>query len=245
MKIRDRDREAILQSLRAGVVPGRGLQHIQVGRANELAALIRDIDRIADCGTAVRFIIGAYGSGKTFFLNLVRSVALERKLVVVRADLTPDRRLFSTGGQARALYAELMRNMSTRSADTGALSGVVERFVATAVRDARENGVKPEIVIQENLASLAEMAGGYDFAYVVECYWRGYDQGKEQLMADAIRWLRAEFVTRTDARKALGVRTIIEDATFYDNIKLTAKLVQLAGYRGFSMVPERPRWSGR
>ena len=231
-RIRDRDREAILQSLRAGVVPGRGLDLIMVGRANELAALIRDIDRIADSGTAIRFIIGAYGSGKTFFLNLVRSVALERKLVVVSADLSPDRRLFSTRGQARALYAELMRNMSTRSVDTGALSGVVERFVATAVKDAREMGAQPEIVIQENLNSLAEMAGGYDFAHVVECYWRGHHLGEAQLMTDAIRWLRAEFSTRTDARKALGVRTIIDDDTFYQNIKLTARLVQLAGYRG-------------
>ena len=231
-KIRDRDREAILQSLRAGVVPRRGLQHVQVGRANELTALISDIDRVADSGTAIRFIIGAYGSGKTFFLNLVRSVALERKLVVITADLTPDRRLFSTGGQARTLYAELMRNMSTRTADSGALPGVVERFVSTAVRDARDRNVKPEVVIQESLASLSEMAGGYDFAYVVECYWKGYDTGDEQLKVNAIRWLRAEFSTRTDARKALGVRTIIDDATFYDNIKLTAKLVKLAGYQG-------------
>ena len=231
-KIRDRDREAILQSLRAGVVPRRGLQHVQVGRGDELNALISDIDRVADRGTAIRFIIGAYGSGKTFFLNLVRSVALERKLVTVSADLTPDRRLFSTGGQARTLYAELMRNMATRTTESGALPGVVERFVSNCVRDARERGVRPDVVIQERMASLSELSGGYDFASVVECYWKGFDTGDEQLKTDATRWLRAEFATRTDARKALGVRTIIDDATFYDNIKLTAKLVKLAGYEG-------------
>ncbi len=230
--IRERDREAILQSLRAGVVPRRGLQHVQVGRAKELLALIGDIDRIADSGTAIRFIIGAYGSGKTFFLNLVRSIALERKLVAITADLTPDRRLFSTGGHSRTLYAELMRNMSTRTTDSGALPGVVERFVSSAVRDARTENVAPAVVIQERMASLSEMAGGYDFASVVECYWKGYDTGDERLKTNAIRWLRAEFATRTDARKALGVRTIIDDATFYDNLKLTAKLVRLAGYRG-------------
>lgn len=230
--IRERDREAILQSLRAGVVPRRGLQHVQVGRAKELLALIGDIDRIADSGTAIRFIIGAYGSGKTFFLNLVRSIALERKLVAITADLTPDRRLFSTSGHSRTLYAELMRNMSTRTTDSGALPGVVERFVSSAVWDARTENVAPAVVIQERMASLSEMAGGYDFASVVECYWKGYDTGDEQLKTNAIRWLRAEFATRTDARKALGVRTIIDDATFYDNLKLTAKLVRLAGYRG-------------
>ncbi|HET8796336.1 MAG TPA: BREX system ATP-binding domain-containing protein, partial [Thermoanaerobaculia bacterium] len=108
--IKPKHREAIIQSLRAGVVPRVGQQHIQVGRHDEVRALVTDIDRVADAGSAIRFIIGEYGSGKTFFLNLVRSIALERNLVAINADLSPDRRLHATGGQARSLYAELMRN---------------------------------------------------------------------------------------------------------------------------------------
>src|SRR5439155_2216199 len=127
---RPRERDAIIQSLGAGVVPHIGQQHIQVGRADEVKALLKDIERIADGGTGIRFVIGEYGSGKTFFLNLIRSIALERKVVTVHADLTPDRRLQATGGQARALYAELMRNLATRAkTDGGALASVVERFV--------------------------------------------------------------------------------------------------------------------
>src|ERR1035437_8203861 len=113
--IRPRDRDAVLQSLRAGVVPRLGIHLIQVGRSSEVKALLQDIDRIADGGSSVRFAIGAYGSGKTFFLNLIRSVALEKKLVTAHADLNPDRRLQSTTGQARSLFSELMRNMATRA----------------------------------------------------------------------------------------------------------------------------------
>ncbi len=146
--IRPKDRDAVLQSLRAGVVPRTALHLIQVGRAKEVEALLRDIERIADGGSAIRFVIGEYGSGKTFFLNLIRSVALEKKLVTVHADLTPDRRLQASGGQARSLYAELMRNISTRSKpDGGAMSSVVERFVAEALRQSRETGARPEDVI--------------------------------------------------------------------------------------------------
>ena len=68
--IRPKERDAILQSLRAGVVPRTGQQHIQVGRAAEVEALIGNIKRVADGGSAVRFVIGEYGSGKTFFLHL-------------------------------------------------------------------------------------------------------------------------------------------------------------------------------
>jgi BREX system ATP-binding protein BrxC/D len=230
--IRDRDRGAILQSLRAGVVPRRGLHLVQVGRGREIEALISDLDRVSDSGTTVRFIIGAYGSGKTFFLNLVRSVALEKRLVTVSADLTPERRIYSTGGHARALYAELMASMSTRSSDTGALPAVVERFVSMAVQEARSAGRTPESVIQDKLTSLSEMVGGYDFAQVIECYWRGHDTGDDELKASAIRWLRAEFSTKTDARRALGVRTFIDDSAVYDHLKLMSRFVRLAGYKG-------------
>ena len=159
--IRPRDRDAIIQSLRAGVVPRVGQQHIQVGRVEEVKALISDLDRIADGGSGIRFIIGEFGSGKTFFLYLIRSIALEKRLVTLHADLTPDRRLHATGGQSRALYQELVRNMSTRSKpDGGGLSSVVERFVTSAVDTSRERGVRPEVVIRERLTVLSEMVNG-------------------------------------------------------------------------------------
>jgi hypothetical protein len=132
--IKPKHRDAIIQSLRAGVVPRAGQQHIQVGRHDEVKALVTDIDRIAGGGSSIRFVIGEYGSGKTFFLNLIRSIALERNLVAVNADLSPDRRLHATGGQARSLYAELMRNIATRSKpEGGAMAGVVEKFVSSAL----------------------------------------------------------------------------------------------------------------
>ena len=133
LRLRPRDRDAIVSSLRAGVVPQRKFAHIQVGRANEVAAIGHDLDRVADGGSMVRFVIGDYGAGKTFFLHLAASMAAEKKLVTAAADLTPDRRLHATGGQARGLYAELMRNLATRSTPNGgALPGAVDRFVTTA-----------------------------------------------------------------------------------------------------------------
>jgi len=233
-KIRPRDRDAILQSLRAGVVPRRGHQHIQVGRAEEVRALLNDLEGIRDGGSALRFVIGEYGSGKTFFLYLVRSIALEKGLVAAHADLNPDRRLHATGGQARSLYTELMANLATRTRpDGGAVASVVERFVTSALQEAREQGTAPAAILQNRLSSLSEMTGGYDFAEVIAAYWRGHDEANDQLKSDAVRWLRGEFSTKTDARKALGVRTIIDDDNLYDQLKLFSRFVRLAGYGGF------------
>lgn len=236
-RIRPRDRDAILQSLAAGVVPRRGQQHIQVGRAEEIRALLRDVERIADGGSAVRLVIGEYGAGKTFFLNLVRSVALEKGLVTMHADLSPDRRLHATGGQARSLYSELARNLATRTApEGGALAAVVERFVSSARQEADGKGADPESVIMERLRALSEMVGGYDFAAVIAAYWRGHQEGDDALKSAAIRWLRGEYTTKTDARNDLGVRTIIDDANVYDQLKLFALFCVQAGYTGLVVV---------
>ena len=232
-RIRPRERDTIVQALRAGVVPKVGLQHIQVGRARETEELVRDIGRIGEGGSAIRFIIGEYGSGKTFFLNLVRLVAMEKGLVSLSADITPDRRLHGTDGRARSLYAELARNTSTRSRpDGGALASVVERFATQAIAQAEQTGQDIEVVIREKLSDLQEMTGGYDFATVIARYWRGFDNGDEDLKTAALRWLRGEYATRTDARRDLGVRTIVDDAGIYDQLKLLSLFVQGAGYRG-------------
>lgn len=232
-KIRPRERDSIIQSLKAGVTPKVGIQHIQVGRSKELDALVKDIDRIIDGGSAFRLIIGEYGSGKTFFLSVVRSIALEKKLVTMNADLSPDRRIHATGGQARNLYSELMKNLSTRNKpDGGAINSIVEKFITLARKESDSTGKTVNEAILNRLSKLTEYVGGYDFAKVIEAYWNGYQQNDEEMKSNAIRWLRAEFTTKTDARKALGIRTIISDASFYDNLKLMSMFVKQAGYAG-------------
>jgi hypothetical protein len=235
--IKARDRDTIIQALAAGVVPRVGLTYIQVGRAAEIGALLRDVDRVANAGSTVRFIIGEYGAGKTFFANLVRLIALERKCVTVHADLAPDRRIHASGGQARALYSEAIRNLSTRNKPEGnALASVVERLVTDAVKDAAERKIAVETVIDGKLAPVQDFVGGYDFATVLKAYWRGSEEANETLKASALRWLRGEFSTKTEAKQALGVRTIIDDENVYDSLKSLACLVRIAGYAGLLVM---------
>lgn len=232
-EIRPRERDAIVQSLRAGLTPRRGLHHIQVGRSDEVSALIDDLDRIQDGGSAIRFVAGEHGSGKTFFLNLVRNVALERRLVTMHADLATDRRLYDSGGRARALYRELVHNLSTRgNPDGGALENVVQRFVATARSEADGAEDSPADVIEDRLEALTELVGGYAFADVVGRYWEGFREGDPALENAALRWLRGEYGTKTEARKDLGVRTVVDDSNVYEMLKIWARFVRLAGYEG-------------
>lgn len=235
-RITERERSAILNSLSAGVVPSIGLHHIQVGRKEEVNALLTDLKRIEEGGAAIRFIVGRYGAGKSFFLNLVKTVALERKCVVARADITTERRLHGTGGQARTMFSELMRNLATRSRpEGGALANLVERWISDLAHETKTSGGTDEDVaahVHKLCKPLQDYVSGYDFAAVLEQYYRGYTAQNEALQQAAIRWLRAEYTTKTEARQDLGVRTIIDDGSFYDYVKLMAAFVRIAGYAG-------------
>ena len=232
-KIRPRERAAIIQSLRAGVTPRVGLEHIQVGRVNEVKAMIEELDRVCQGGSTFKVVVGDFGAGKSFFLQLIRYLALEKGLVVVNADLAPDRRLQASGGQARSLYQELMRNMATRAHPEGnAMIPVVEKFITTQIGVAQEQGLAVEAVIKSKLKSLSELVDGYDFAEVIAKYYQGYEQGRDELKDAAIRYLRGEYATKTEARADLGVRSIVSDSSIYDHLKLLARFVCQAGYKG-------------
>ena len=231
--IRPRERSAIIQSLRAGVTPRIGLEYIQVGRVNEVKALIEDLDNIEQGGSAFRIIIGDFGAGKSFFLQLIRYIALEKGMVVINADMSPDRRLFAPNGQARNLYKELARNLATRAHPEGnAMIPLVEKFITEQRRVAEAEGKDVERVIKDKLNSLSELVDGYDFAQVIATYWKAYNEGNEDLKNNVIRYLRGEYTSRADARRDLGVRAIVEDNNVYDHIKLLARFVTQAGYKG-------------
>ena len=235
--IKKRNREMIIRALKAGVVPRIGLKHIIVNRVQELKQIKNDLNMIVDGSSTVRFIIGDYGSGKTFFLNLSRLVAYANNLVVMRADFAPNRRLYATDGKARALYAEMMHNIATRNKPTGgAMTSIVERFINKTRAQAEKEKVATSEIIRQKTADLEEFTSGYDFATVIDSYWQGFDQGNDELTNSALRWLRAEYTTKTDARHDLGVRTIISDANIYDHLKLMSLFVRLAGYNGLVVL---------
>src|ERR1039457_4504966 len=236
IEIKRRERDAILQSLQAGLVPRLGLHLIQVGRKQEVEAILADLERVEDGGSAFRIVVGRFGSGKSFFMNLVRNLALQKRLVVVQADMSMERRLQASGGEARALYSELVRNLAIKNKpDGGALRNLCEGWISTLQYEVTQAGGTQEDVkkrIFEDLKSLQDHVGGFEFTEVLAKYYEGYISGNDALQGAALRWLRAEYTTKTEARRDLGVRRIIDDENFYDSLKLLAAFSIKAGHAG-------------
>ena len=238
---------SLLSSVSAGVVPRAGAPYIAIGRKDEISALLSDLEEINEGGGAMRFLIGRYGSGKSFLIQLIRGYALERDFLTADCDLSPERRLCGSGHAGIATYRELMKNLASKSSpDGGALSKIILRWTGKLRNELIDSGISPESVnlnrelsrkVHTELDDLEFMVGGFDFARVIFEYYMASISDAEEAnakMSACLRWLRGEFSTKTEAKNALGfsVSVIIDDDNWYDFIKLWAALSKKIGYRG-------------
>ena len=235
----------LLNALKGGVVPRVGLEYVTVGRTQEISAILRDIDLIEDGGATFRFVVGKYGSGKSFLLQTIRNYAAAKGFVVVDADLSPERRFAGAKGQGLATYKELMRNLSTKAKpDGGALALILEKWVSgiqAAVRaDVSDDMFEFNALVEQRIFAVLDqlrgMVNGFEFAKAIVAYWNGYMEGDETKKANALKWFRGEYASRREAKSELGINFVVTDETWYDFIKVLAAFFVSAGFKGMLIV---------
>lgn len=246
VKVPRRIAAVVLNSLKGGVVPRIGLPYITVGREVEIQALLHDLELIADGGASFRFLVGRYGSGKSFLIQTIRTHSMGENFVVADADLSPERRLQGGQGQGLATYRELIRNLSTKTRpEGGALALVLDRWVKNIQRQAAEEcGSSSGPVYSQSfhkavatfLDPLRELVHGYDFSTVLDIYASAFAEENEETKAYVVKWLRGEYRTKTEARKELGINACIADDSWYDYLKLFAEFLTGAGYKGLVVM---------
>ena len=247
MKIPRRIAQTLMNSLKGGVVPRIGLQYVTVGRSQEIDALLRDVEIIADGGASFRFIVGKYGSGKSFLLQTIRNYVMAKNFVVVDADLSPERRLQGNRGQGLATYKELIRNMSTKTKpEGGALSLILDRWISNVqqqvMTESQLSITDPafsrlvEKRISAVIYSLNEMVHGFDFARLLTLYYQAHITGDDATKAKVLKWFRGEYNTKTEARQELDVNIVITDDDWYEYLKIFAAFLKQAGYSGMLVL---------
>ena len=239
--------QTVLNSLKGGVVPRIGLPYITVGRKSEIEALLHDVDIISEGGASFRFIVGRYGSGKSFLIQTIRNYVMDRGFIVADADLSPERRLQGTRGQGLATYRELIGNLSTKTKpEGGALTLVLDRWISTVQAQAlQETGLTPgdpaltKAVDQKIYAvttAVSELVHGFEFAQLLSMYYHAYVEDDVEKKMKVVRWFRGEYALKREAKEALGVNIIITDDDWYEYLKLFALFFRLAGYAGMMIM---------
>ena len=246
-KVPKRIAQAVLNSLKGGVVPRIGLPYIAVGRKNEIEALLHDVDIIAEGGASFRFIVGRYGSGKSFLIQTIRNYVMDKGFVVADADLSPERRLQGTRGQGLATYRELIGNLSTKTKpEGGALTLVLDRWISSVQTQAlQETGLSPDDpaltrAVDQKIyavsAAISELVHGFEFAKLLSLYYHAYAEGDDETKMKVVRWFRGEYALKREAKEELGVNIIITDDDWYEYLKLFAVFFRLAGYTGLIIM---------
>lgn len=238
--------QTVLNSLKGGVVPRIGLPYITVGRKEEIEALLHDVDIIQDGGTSFRFIVGRYGSGKSFLLQTIRNYVMDKNFVVVDGDLSPERRLQGSKGQGLATYRELIQNLSTKTRpEGGALTLILDRWINSVQSQVAQSGIanddpKFEAEVDKKIyaviSSLNELVHGFDFAKLLNMYYHAYMSNDDETKAKVLKWFRGEYSHKTEAKKDLGVDIIISDSDWYEYLKLFAAFFRQAGYAGLMIM---------
>ena len=242
-KVPRRIAQTVLNSLKGGVVPRVGLPYITVGRKSEIEALLHDVDILEEGGASFRFIVGRYGSGKSFLIQTIRNYVMDRGFIVADADLSPERRLQGTRGQGLATYRELISNLSTKTKpEGGALTLVLDRWISGVQSQAlQETGLEPgspaltQAVDQKIVAvtsAVSELVHGFELAKLLSLYYHAYVEGEEEKKQQVARWFRGEYATKREAKEELGVNILITDDNWYEYLKLFAVFFRLAGYAG-------------
>lgn len=244
VRIPKRILNTLISSLAAGVVPRSGAPYIAIGRNDEISALLENLETVAEGGAFCRFLIGRYGSGKSFLIQLIRSHALERGFLTADADLSPERRLTGGNGAGLATYRELIAHLaSSASPEGGALPLILSRYFISLKNAVIEEGTMPgdpdfAVILQKKiyrtLAQLEGDVGGFDFARVLSEYYIASLEDNEEKKSACLRFLRGEYITKTEAKNALGfqVSHIIGDDNWYEFVKLLASLSVKIGYKG-------------
>lgn len=246
-RINPKEADNIIKALEAGVVPRRGIQHLLVGRHKEVEEVILILDNIKQGESDIRFWVGDFGSGKSFMMRTIESLAVQKNFAVSTIDLTPTRRFYASDGKAQSLYNEIVDNIIIQTSQDGnAIKTIIEEWINSIITSVSERDKIPasQLLVKENkgiiekeilniTSSFKSVGLSYELGQAISKYYEGLMEDNQVLKLKALRWIRGDISTKTESKNELGIKRIINDDNWYEAIKNLAELFSDIGYSGF------------
>lgn len=233
----------IVSALNSGLVPRSGIEHIMVGREDIIDQISIDLDNVKNGLSLTKFIIGKFGTGKSFMQAVITQKGFSKNFVVSKVDFSPYRRLYNNDGMGRATYVEIIKNMITKTSSNNTIENIIEMWISNQISlfsseqdfDLTNDKYIEKIIssIKKEIKDMDTCFGGTDFSDVLTLYLKSYISGDSEIQRNCIRWISGEYPNISSAKSDLGVSVIIDDQKYYEFLKVICKFVVLAGYSGF------------
>lgn len=237
-----KDVEHVFESLRKGLVPERGIDTFAVGIEKQRGELHRQLELAGGGEGTIKFLRGGYGCGKTFMARLALLDAQERGFATSFVVVSDNDLKFHRFDD---VYRKVMTELGTSSCPRGALSDILDRWIAR-VEDALiaagedEDAADFDEKVQQRLeADLASLTGGQapqDFIRVIQTIFRLKQEGEVSEAGALISWLCGSGNVAAASKKVAGIKGDIGSRDALDYLRGVLEIVKAAGYKGLLIV---------
>ncbi len=234
-------RKDVVEALRRGTVPRRGLDLFAVGTERYQLALGEELDRCATGGSVFKALRGDFGCGKSFTARWYQQQALARGFAVAEVQVsendTPLHRL-------ETVYRRATEGLRTSEWDTGAFRAIVSQWLMGL-----EEEVSKTLRDPEDLEALATGVGDLlearlkdvsavqpQYAAVLRAYHAAEVAGDHALAEGLIAWLMGQPNVAADVKRQAGIKGEVDHTGALGFVRGLLAVLQQGGRPGLMLV---------
>lgn len=236
-----RRRREIIDALRRGTVPQRGLDVMAVGLDRFHDALHAELDGVAEGGAVFKAVRGEYGAGKTFFARWLIESAKQRGFATAEVQIseteTPLHRL-------ETIYRRITENLATEATAPSAFREVIDEWLRVLEEDAVAAGVesadreglaeRTQVLLEQRLAVVSRTAPA--FAAALRTYHSATTRGDVETADGLIAWLGGQPHVSSAIRRGAGIRGDLDHFGAFGFMQGLLAVLRDADYRGLVLV---------
>lgn len=228
MNLQSKQAQKAISSLKSGVVPNIDLDIICAGRESEMAEFTRCMEITEDGGSAVKFITGTYGSGKSFLLNLIGQKAIKDNFIVANIKVEKSFK-FNKGEE---LYYQIMHNLTINDAKSKGTS--FEEIFDLWINDLKKDKENALIKMNKVISMLNDFNSSFAIAFT--SYIKAKNKNDAEMSNAASGWIKGEKNITASLKAKFNVKSNIDKTNYMSFFKAMIQLFNLIGYKGLVVL---------
>lgn len=236
-----RRRREVIDALRRGTVPQRGLDVLAVGLDRFQDALGQELESVGDGSAVFKAVRGEYGAGKTFFARWVTETAKQRGFATAEVQIseteTPLHKL-------ETIYRRITENLSTEATPPSAFREVIDGWLRVLEEDAIAAGANSadraeverhtDTLLEHRLADVSKTAPA--FASALRAYREATQRGDHTTADGLAAWLGGQPHVAAAVRRAAGIRGDLDHFGAFGFLQGLLAVLRDSDYRGLVLV---------